>query len=150
MDAFAVDVLAGLGAPKQKSIPFHHLYDARGSELFEAIIEQPEYYLSRAEISILEARAADIVAGMPPGSVLVEFGSGSSRKTEILLNAVVGLAAYVPIDVSASALAGARQRLAAGQGFAWSQWSVTSATRHNYQQNSHHYPALASSRNHYR
>lgn len=109
---FAADALEGLGAP-QKTLPCRYLYDARGSELFEAITDVPEYYPTRTEIGILEAGVADIVAQTPPGSVLVEFGSGSSRKTEILLGAFDKLAAYVPIDVSASALAEARARLAA-------------------------------------
>ena len=109
---FAADALSGLGAP-QKTLPCQYLYDARGSELFEAITDVPEYYPTRTEIGILEASVVDIVAETPPGSVLVEFGSGSSRKTEILLGAFDKLAAYVPIDVSASALAEARDRLAA-------------------------------------
>ena len=108
---FAADALQGLGAP-QKTLPCRYLYDERGSELFEAITDAPEYYPTRTEIGILEAGVIDIVAETPPGSVLVEFGSGSSRKTEILLGALDKLAAYVPIDVSASALADARERLA--------------------------------------
>ena len=110
--AFATDVLLGLGAA-QKTLPCQYLYDARGSELFEAITDVPEYYPTRTEIGILEASVADIVADTPSGSVLVEFGSGSSRKTEILLGALNKLAAYVPIDVSATALADARDRLTA-------------------------------------
>lgn len=109
---FALDTLEGLGAP-QKTLPCQYLYDARGSELFEAITDVPEYYPTRTEIGILEAGVVDIVADTPSGSVLVEFGSGSSRKTEILLGALDKLAAYVPVDVSASALAEARDRLAA-------------------------------------
>lgn len=108
---FAADALAGLAAA-QKTLPCQYLYDARGSELFEAITGLPEYYPTRTEIGILEASAADIVAATPAGSVLVEFGSGSSRKTEILLGALDKLAAYVPVDVSATALADARLRLA--------------------------------------
>ena len=107
---FAADALEGLGA-RQKTLPCQYLYDARGSELFEAITGVPEYYPTRTEIGILEASVIDIVADTPSGSVLVEFGSGSSRKTEILLAALDKLAAYVPIDVSASALEDARERL---------------------------------------
>ena len=109
---FAADALQGLGA-SQKTLPCQYLYDARGSELFEAITGVPEYYPTRTEIGILEAGVDDIVAQTPVGSVLVEFGSGSSRKTEILLAALDKLAAYVPVDVSATALADARVRLAA-------------------------------------
>ena len=109
---FAADALEGLGAA-QKTLPCQYLYDARGSALFEAITDVPEYYPTRTEIGILESSVGDIVAETPSGSVLVEFGSGSSRKTEILLGALDKLAAYVPIDVSATALADARGRLAA-------------------------------------
>ena len=108
---FAADALLGLGAT-QKTLPCRYLYDARGSALFEAITDAPEYYPTRTEIGILESSVVDIVADTPAGSVLVEFGSGSSRKTEILLGALDKLAAYVPIDVSATALAEARERLA--------------------------------------
>jgi dimethylhistidine N-methyltransferase len=103
--------LAGLGRP-QKSLPSYLFYDARGSELFEQITQLPEYYPTRTEAAILESGAADIACDTPPGSVLVEFGSGSSRKTEILLDALHDLAAYVPLDVSPSALDDAVARLA--------------------------------------
>ncbi|HEX6000350.1 MAG TPA: L-histidine N(alpha)-methyltransferase, partial [Hyphomicrobiaceae bacterium] len=95
-----------------KSLPCRFLYDARGSELFEAITGLPEYYPTRSEAAILEAHAAEMVDALPPGGVLVEFGSGSSTKTEILLRQLPQLAAYVCVDVSASALAAARDRLA--------------------------------------
>ena len=103
--------LEGLSLP-QKTLPCRFFYDAEGSALFEHITDQPEYYPTRIETSILEACASEIAARTPPGSVLVEFGSGSSRKTEILLKSVSSLAAYVPIDVSLSALDEARERLA--------------------------------------
>jgi len=109
-DEFALAVIDGLSVP-QKSLPCRFFYDALGSELFEQITQLPEYYPTRAEIAILEAQAAGIAAHTPPGSVLIEFGSGSSRKTEIVLAALRSLAAYVPIDVSGDALAGAKQRL---------------------------------------
>ncbi len=103
--------LAGLSAP-QKWLPSWLFYDARGSELFEEITRLPEYYPTRTEAAILESAARDIAAETPPGCVLVEFGSGSSRKTEILLGALPGVAAYAPIDVSQSALDDALARLA--------------------------------------
>ena len=109
---FAEAALSGLSAP-QKTLPCEYFYDARGSALFEKITDAPEYYPTRTEAAILAACVEDIVAGTPAGSVLVEFGSGSSRKTEILLEALGKLAAYVPIDVSASALDEARARLGA-------------------------------------
>jgi dimethylhistidine N-methyltransferase len=108
---FAADVIAGLSRTA-KELPCRWFYDARGSELFEEITKLPEYYPTRAEASILTRHAADIARRTAAGSVLVEFGSGSSRKTEIVLRALPQLAAYVPIDVSASALAEAQARLA--------------------------------------
>ncbi|WP_036260771.1 L-histidine N(alpha)-methyltransferase [Methylocapsa aurea] len=104
-------VVAGLSQP-QKTLPCALLYDARGSALFEQITALPEYYPTRTEAAILAGAASDIAAHTPPGSLLVEFGSGSSRKTEILLEALPSLAAYVPIDVSQTALEDARARLA--------------------------------------
>ncbi len=110
-DEVACAALAGLSQP-QKSLPPWLFYDARGSELFEEITRLPEYYPTRTEAAILESAAGDFAAETPPGGVLVEFGSGSSRKTEILLNALPGLCAYAPIDVSRSALDDAVARLA--------------------------------------
>ena len=108
---FADAALRGLGE-RQKTLPCQYLYDEKGSILFEQITDVPEYYPTRTEIAILSDFVAEIVAETPAGAVLVEFGSGSSRKTEILLDAFDKLAAYVPIDVSASALDDARGRLA--------------------------------------
>ncbi len=110
-DEVARAALAGLSLP-QKSLPPWLFYDARGSELFEEITRLPEYYPTRTEAAILESAAGEIAAETPPGSILVEFGSGSSRKTEILLDALPSLSAYAPIDVSRSALDDAVARLA--------------------------------------
>ena len=96
--AFRADVLAGLTA-RPRAIPARWFYDRRGSELFEAITKLPEYYLTRAERSILSAHAADVAARTGSGSVVVEFGSGSSAKTPLVLSAVAP-SAYVPIDIS--------------------------------------------------
>jgi len=109
-EAFARDVLHGLGADR-KHVPCRWLYDARGSALFEEITRLPEYYPTRTEMKILAQHAPGIAAATPDGVVLVEFGSGSSRKTEILLRALREPSAYVPIDVSRSALADAAERL---------------------------------------
>jgi dimethylhistidine N-methyltransferase len=108
---FADAAIQGLGE-LQKTLPCQYLYDERGSELFEQITDAPEYYPTRTEAEILTTCVDDIVAETQSGSVLVEFGSGSSRKTEILLDALDKLAAYVPIDVSATALDDAQARLA--------------------------------------
>lgn len=98
-------------ASSPKSLPCRFFYDARGSRLFEQITALAEYYVTRAETAILVGHAREMVEDVPPGGVLVEFGSGSSRKTEILLAALPDLAAYVPIDVSPSALEDAQQRI---------------------------------------
>jgi dimethylhistidine N-methyltransferase len=112
VDAFATEVLQGLSRPS-KTLPSRFLFDVRGSELFEKITRLPEYYPTRSETAILKARAVQLAAGVPDGGVLIEFGSGSSQTTEILLERLPRLGAYVPVDLSECALAGARQRLAA-------------------------------------
>jgi dimethylhistidine N-methyltransferase len=109
---FVTAVIDGLSRP-QKSLPCRFFYDARGSQLFEEITRLPEYYPTRTESRILADHAAEMVADTPDRAVLIEFGSGSSRKTEILLEHMPHIAAYVPIDVSMSALEDAKQRLAA-------------------------------------
>jgi L-histidine Nalpha-methyltransferase len=108
---FAADVVRGL-SQTPKSLPCRWFYDARGSELFERITELPEYYPTRCETEILRRLAPELAARVPAHSLLVEFGSGSSRKTEILLEALPELAGYAPIDVSESALGEAQRRLA--------------------------------------
>jgi len=108
---FATAVIDGLSRA-HKSLPCRFFYDARGSELFEEITRLPEYYPTRAERAILEMHAGEMAEAVPAGGVLVELGSGSSLKTEILLRQLPHLAAYVCIDVSESALAAARARLA--------------------------------------
>jgi dimethylhistidine N-methyltransferase len=96
--AFLADVLAGLSTG-QKVVPARWLYDHRGSELFEAITVLPEYYPTRTEHSILERHAKNIAERTGRGRVVIEFGSGSSTKTPLLLSAIEP-EAYVPIDVS--------------------------------------------------
>ena len=107
---FADALIAGLSA-RQKSIPCRFFYDAAGSELFEQITELPEYYPTRTETAILRDRAAGIAAGIARGTVLIEFGSGSSLKTELLLAEMAELSAYVPIDISDAALRAAQARI---------------------------------------
>ena len=87
-------------------------YDERGSELFEAITGQPEYYPTRAELEILEARREEIGEVLGRGSLLVEYGSGSSRKIRLLLDELRPLA-YMPLDISRDHLLDAARRLAA-------------------------------------
>ena len=100
---FAEAVLAGL-AQTPKVIPARYFYDRTGSELFEAITRLPEYYPTRTEIGLLRQHAGDIAGHTGTGRVVVEFGSGSSAKTPLLLHAVAP-SAYVPIDISADFLA---------------------------------------------
>jgi L-histidine N-alpha-methyltransferase len=99
---FAEAVLAGLAQP-QKTIPARFFYDTAGSELFEKITQLPEYYPTRTEVGILEANGASIAAAVGPGRAVIEFGSGSSAKTPLLLRTVAA-SAYVPIDISAEFL----------------------------------------------
>ncbi|MDX6665977.1 MAG: L-histidine Nalpha-methyltransferase [Solirubrobacteraceae bacterium] len=108
----AEDVLDGLTRPL-KELPPKHFYDARGSELFDAICELPEYYPTRTERAILTECAAEIAALTGAGE-LVELGSGSADKTRVLLDAMAAAGAlrrYVPIDVSETALRASAQRL---------------------------------------
>jgi L-histidine Nalpha-methyltransferase len=96
--AFLDEVLMGLSA-KSRAISPRWFYDRRGSELFEQITQLPEYYVTRAEVAILTAHAGEIAEAVGPGRVLVEFGSGSSTKTPLLLSAIAP-SLYVPIDIS--------------------------------------------------
>jgi dimethylhistidine N-methyltransferase len=109
-DEFAVAVLDGLSR-RHKTLPCRYFYDARGSDLFEKITHLPEYYPTRTEAAILEQHAKEIADEIHDGGVLIEFGSGSSLKTEILLRELPQLRAYVMIDVSSSALQDAKLRL---------------------------------------
>lgn len=98
-DEFRRALLDGLSR-RPRAIPPKFLYDARGSELFDQICELPEYYLTRTETEILKRHAADIASRAGPGRALIEFGSGSSVKSRLLLDALDGLALYSPIDIS--------------------------------------------------
>jgi len=96
--AFRADVLAGFAA-RPRAIPARWFYDHRGSELFEAITRLPEYYPTRTEAGILSEAGRAIADAVGPGRAVVEFGSGSSAKTPLLLRAIPPTA-YVPIDIS--------------------------------------------------
>ena len=96
--AFRADVLNGFAA-RPRAIPARWFYDRRGSELFEAITDLPEYYPTRVEAGILSDNGAAIATRVGAGRAVVEFGSGSSAKTPLLLRAIAP-AAYVPIDIS--------------------------------------------------
>ncbi|KAA3658487.1 MAG: hypothetical protein DWQ04_24955 [Chloroflexi bacterium] len=92
------DVLTGLQKP-YKTLPPKLFYDERGSQLFDAITELPEYYPMRTEQAIMDARVGEIAALFGEDVLLVEYGSGSSQKTRTLLSHLQ-LAGYVPIDIS--------------------------------------------------
>ncbi len=108
---FRRDLIAGLSRSPRTASP-KWFYDAEGSRLFEEITRLPEYYPTRQEAALLRRVASGWSARFGPGAVLVEFGSGASEKTRIVLDAAADLAAYVPIDISADALDAAAQRIA--------------------------------------
>ncbi|MEI4264072.1 L-histidine N(alpha)-methyltransferase [Roseovarius sp. D0-M9] len=97
--ALFADALAGLRADPKRMNP-KWFYDHAGSALFERITELPEYYPTRTELSILRREVDTLSTCIPEGAALVELGSGASTKTRVLLDAIRGLRAYVPIDVS--------------------------------------------------
>jgi dimethylhistidine N-methyltransferase len=100
---FARDVIAGLTA-RPKRLPPKYFYDEAGAQLFEDITRLPEYYPTRCELAILRERAREIAGFFPAGSALIEFGSGSSKKVRIVLEAAPTVAAYVPVDISSQML----------------------------------------------
>lgn len=123
---------AGLTA-SAKTLPSWLFYDARGSALFEAITALPEYYLTRAEREIFTTQGGALLdaAGLTSDATVVELGAGTAAKTAVLLAELVrrgGLVRYVPIDVSASALAAGQARLAATlPGIVVEPWPLTTA-----------------------
>lgn len=106
------EILEGLSQP-QKTLSSKFFYDSRGSILFDAICELPEYYLTRTELSIMQRHIDEIVGSVGPQASLIEFGSGSSQKTRMLLEKLDRLAAYVPVDISRDHLLSAAESLAA-------------------------------------
>ena len=110
--ALVRDVRAGLGG-RPKTLPPKYFYDARGSALFERITRLPEYYLTRAELALLDTHAAEIMARSAPRE-LVELGAGSATKARRLLAAASRREAvlrYVPVDIDAGAIAAAARAL---------------------------------------
>ena len=108
--AFRDSILAGLTA-ERKTIGSKWLYDDVGSHLFEAITELDAYYPTRTEISILEAHVKSYRRLPGARGAMVELGSGSSRKTDLLLSAFSDLSVYMPIDISANHLKAAAERV---------------------------------------
>lgn len=110
-EPFLEAVLQGL-AHRPRRLPPKYLYDARGASLFEAICEQPEYYLTRAEISILRRNVKDIARRIGPRAHLIEYGSGGTRKARMILDALESPVAYTPIDISVEQLRDTGRELA--------------------------------------
>jgi len=98
-DELTHDVIEGLRQSPKRLSPVW-FYDEEGSCLFDSICELPEYYLTRTESQIMTAHAAQMAKCIGPHAALIEFGSGSSDKTRILLDQLESLACYVPIDIS--------------------------------------------------
>ena len=96
---FFEEALAGL-QQSQKTLPCKYFYDLRGSQLFDQICDLPEYYPTRTEAAIMADHIAEMASVFGPNSLLIEYGSGSSTKTRILLDHLPGLAGYVPMDIS--------------------------------------------------
>ena len=113
--SFLEDVVTGLSLP-QKALPPKYFYDAKGSKLFERICRLPEYYLTRAELSLTRENISSIARFAGRGCELLEYGSGESLKTRLLIRALRPKA-YLPIDISISALEHAAARL--GREFPW-------------------------------
>jgi dimethylhistidine N-methyltransferase len=103
-------VIAGLALP-QKALPPKYFYDDAGSRLFERICRLPEYYLTRAELALTRRHIASIARFAGRGCELIEYGSGESLKTRLLIRALRP-AAYLPVDISEAALREAAARLA--------------------------------------
>jgi dimethylhistidine N-methyltransferase len=102
---FLADVLEGMRR-RERALPCKYFYDAIGSKLFDEICELEEYYPTRTERRIMEDNAAEIAAQIGSGVRLVEYGSGSSTKTRVLLDHLDAPAAYVPVDISREHLQG--------------------------------------------
>src|SRR5262245_18023796 len=111
-DDFRQAALAGLAAAP-KRLPSRFIYDERGSRLFEAILEVPEYYIPRVEMALLRDHGAAIAAAAGPHAYLVDYGSGSGRKARLLLDALERPAVYAPIDISREHLLNAAEVQAA-------------------------------------
>ena len=104
--SLARDVREGLTHPRQKRLPPKYFYDEVGSALFEAICLLPEYGLTRADERILQRHSQDIVARLGPSVMVAELGSGSGKKTRLILEALGRrqMTPYFPIEISAAAL----------------------------------------------
>jgi dimethylhistidine N-methyltransferase len=109
---FRADVLAGLRRT-HKRLPCKYFYDDVGSQLFDRICELPEYYPTRTELAILHADAPAMACRLGPDCLIIEYGSGSSTKTRLLLDALDRPAGYLPVDISREHLERSAAALAA-------------------------------------
>lgn len=105
------EILTTLRQPV-KTLPYKVTYDERGSRLFEQMCASEEYYLFRTELAILQQYAGEIALQVGAGALLVEYGSGNSAKTRVLLDTLPHMAGYVPIDISRDFLAESAQQIA--------------------------------------
>ena len=108
--SFLDDVLDGLAQPR-KTLPPKYFYDEAGSALFDAICELPEYYPTRTEIAIMRAHVRDMAERLGPQCALIEYGSGSGRKTRILIETLAPVV-YIPVDIAAAQLKASSAELA--------------------------------------
>ena len=109
--AFLADALAGL-TRTPKSLPGKYIWDEAGSTVFDRICESRDYYPTRRETALLRATAPELAAMVGPGAVLVEYGSGASVKSRIVLDALAAPARYVPIDIADEHLAASAAAIA--------------------------------------
>src|SRR5262245_7534471 len=111
-EELAARVLAGLAESPKRIDPLW-FYDERGAALFDRLCSLPEYYLTRAELALMDAHAADIAAHLGPVAALIELGSGTSLKTRLLLEEMDSPVAYMPVDIARTPLVAASRALAA-------------------------------------
>ncbi len=109
---FRSEVIHGLQQP-HKALPSKFFYDEQGAQLFEQITRLDEYYPTRTELAIMRHHVTEMAALLGPRCLLIEYGSGSSTKTRLLLDALQEPAGYVPIDISKEQLLDAATELAA-------------------------------------
>ncbi len=108
--ALREEVVEGLSRTPP-TLPPKLFYDARGADLFEEITRLPEYYLTRTELEIFRLHLPEMASLVGPGARVVEFGSGSGRKTRLLLEALQSPAAYIPVDIAAAQLTAVADRM---------------------------------------
>ena len=111
-DGFYAAVIEGLSRPS-KRLPCKYFYDKHGSDLFDRICELDEYYLTRTELEIMRNHAAEMAQRIVRDAMLIEYGSGSSIKTRLLIDHLRDLAVYCPVDISREHLFGTAEQLAA-------------------------------------